>query len=102
MSEICSICGLPKDLCVCESIAKENLRIVIKSEKRKFGKAYTVIEGIDQKQIDMKDLLKTFKNTFACGGTIKNGIVELQGNHRNRVKPLLLKLGFSEDTIDVK
>jgi len=102
MSEICSICGLPKDLCVCESIAKENLRIVIKSEKRKFGKAYTVIEGIDQKQIDMKDLLKTFKNTFACGGTVKNGVVELQGDHKNRVKPLLLKLGFSADTIDVK
>lgn len=102
MSEICSICGLPKELCVCESIAKEQLRITVKAEKRKFSKMYTIIEGIDEKQISMKELLKTFKSSFACGGTIKRGIIELQGAHKHRVKPLLVKLGFAAETIDVK
>ncbi|MBI2147020.1 translation initiation factor [Candidatus Woesearchaeota archaeon] len=102
MSTICAICGLPKDLCVCESIAKESLRIIVSSEKRKFGKMYTIIEGIDGKQIDMKDLLKTFKSSFACGGTDKGGIIELQGDHKQKVKPLLAKLGFAPETIDVQ
>ena len=62
MSEICTQCGLPKDLCVCETIAKESQRIVISTEKRKFGKLETTIEGIDSKEIDIKDLGKKLKN----------------------------------------
>ena len=38
MPEICPKCGLPKELCVCETIAKEEQRIKVRSEKRKFGK----------------------------------------------------------------
>ena len=61
MNDICVTCGLPKDLCVCESIAKESQKIEIMIEKRKFGKKYTVIKGVDSKEIDMKDLLKKLK-----------------------------------------
>jgi len=38
MAEICPICGLPKDLCVCEEISKEQQRIRIRLETRKWGK----------------------------------------------------------------
>jgi translation initiation factor 1 len=55
MGEICSTCGLPKELCVCETIAKENQVIEVKVEKKKFGKQYTVVIGIDPKEIDMED-----------------------------------------------
>lgn len=102
MSEICSTCGLPKELCVCESIAKESQKIVVMIEKRKFGKVYTVIRGIDAKEIDMKDLIKKLKNAFACGGTAKEGIVELQGDHKNKVKQVLISIGFAPETIEVK
>ncbi len=102
MSEICSTCGLPIDLCVCESIAKESQRILVKAEKRKFGKMYTVVEGIDEREIDLKDLLKRLKNKFACGGTAKGGIIELQGDHTRWVKEALVSMGFSPETIDVK
>ncbi|MBU0536384.1 MAG: translation initiation factor [Nanoarchaeota archaeon] len=101
MSEVCQTCGLPKDLCVCESIAKERQRIVVKIEKRKFKKNYTVIEGIDSKEINIKDLTKTLKNKLACGGTVKEGKIELQGNHKNKVKPILIQMGFAPETIDV-
>ncbi len=102
MSEICSTCGLPKELCVCETIAKESQRISVYLDKKKFGKVYTVIEGIDSKEIDLKDLTKKLKTKFACGGTAKEGRIELQGDHKQKVKINLVQMGFSQETIDVR
>lgn len=99
---VCNTCGLPKELCVCESIAKESQEIKIYTIKKKFGKKNTVIEGIDTKQIDLKDLAKKLKNMLACGGTAKEGKIELQGEHRQKVKEELIKLGFPSETIHVK
>ncbi len=101
MGDICSKCGLPKDLCVCESIAKENQKIEISSIKKKFGKINTVISGIDSKEIDLKEIAKKLKNEFACGGTVKKGIIELQGDHKTQVKRKLTELGFAHDTIEI-
>jgi translation initiation factor 1 len=101
MSEICQICGLPKDLCVCETIAKETQKIVVRVVKKKFNKIYTAIGGIDTKEIDIKEVTKKLKNKFACGGTAKNGVIELQGNHRAGIKDYLVQLGFLAETIDV-
>ena len=102
MSEICSTCGLPKELCVCETIAKENQLIEVLVEKRKFGKQYTVVTGIDTKEIDMDQLCKKLKNKLACGGTVKGGKIELQGQHRSKVKEALVHAGFAPETIVVK
>jgi len=102
MSEICPKCGLPKELCVCEAIAKESQIIKVYIIKKKFGKKYTVIEGIDSKEIDMKDLTKKLKTKFACGGTAKEGKIELQGDHKQRVKENLVQMGFSQETIDIR
>jgi len=102
MSEVCPTCGLPKDLCVCETIAKEEQQIIIQVVKRRFGKLTTTIEGLDEKTIDLKDLTKRLKNKFACGGTEKKGIIELQGKHADKMKEELVRLGFSVDQIIVK
>lgn len=102
MSEICTVCGLPKELCACETIAKESQKIIVKTEKKKFGKTYTVITGIDEKEINMKDLAKKLKTEFACGGTVKEKKIELQGNHKQKVKHFLVKMGFAPEAIDVK
>lgn len=90
MSEICSKCGLPKELCVCEVIAKEDQKIEVYVDKKKFGKPYTIIEGINEKDINIKGLAKKLKTTLACGGTIKNGKIELQGIHKQKVKEVLV------------
>ena len=102
MSEICQTCGLPKELCVCESIAKETQKIVVSIEKKKFGKVNTVIRGIDTKEIDIRELTKRLKNKLACGGTYKEGIIELQGSHQSKIKELLKENGFSPERIEMR
>ncbi len=102
MSEICSTCGLPKELCVCEAIAKESQKIKVYTIKRKFGKLYTVIEGINTKDIDIKEITKKLKSQFACGGTYKEGKIELQGKHTSNFRDAMVKLGFAPETIEIK
>jgi len=102
MSETCSTCGLPKELCVCETIAKESQKIKVGLIKKKFGKTNTVIKGINEHEVNLKELAKKLKSHFACGGTAKDGIIELQGNHLKKIKTELVKLGFSPDTIETR
>ena len=102
MSEICSTCGLPTDLCACETIAKETQVIVVKLERRKFGKKYTIVTGIDTKEIDLEDIGKKLKNKLACGGTIKKGQIELQGDHKIKVRQALIHMGFAPETIEIQ
>lgn len=100
MSSVCSSCGLPQDLCVCETIAKEAQKIEVSTEKKKFGKKYTIIKGVG-KGVDLEDLAKKLKNKFACGGTAKDDKIELQGDHKQRAKQVLVELGFPEETVEV-
>lgn len=97
--EICKKCGLPKELCVCGTITKESQKIKIILNKRRYGKMITVVEGLTS-DIDLKQLSKDLKHKLACGGTFKNGTIELQGNHRDRVKKVLVEFGFPEDRIE--
>lgn len=101
MENVCNQCGLPQDLCVCEVIAREQQKITIKTEKRKFGKKYTIITGI-RKEANINEIIKKLKSKFACGGTAKSGQVELQGDHKSRMKEALTALGFPEETIEVQ
>ena len=100
--EVCNVCGLPKDLCVCQAIASEDQQITIRIVKRRFGKLTTLIEGLDEKRMNLKALTKALKTKLACGGTVKNSVIELQGNHVERVKKELINLDFKEDSITVK
>ncbi len=100
MDKTCDKCGLPKSLCVCETISKEKEKIKVFTVKRRFGKIITLVEGVG-KDSDPKSVLKKLKTRLACGGTIKDKTIELQGNHKSRVKGILMKLGFPEDQIDV-
>lgn len=101
MSQICPKCGLTKDICVCETIALETQIVNVKAVKRRFGKLTTLVEGIDFKSVNLKDIAKKLKEKFACGGTVKDGVIELQGNHVTQVKQELIKLGFDEESIKV-
>ena len=93
---------MPKELCVCEEIAREQQRISVYSVKKKFGKIVTIVDGIDEKQLDIKELTKKLKSKLACGGTVKEGKIELQGDHKAKVREVLISMGFSPDMIDMK
>ncbi|MBW3012166.1 stress response translation initiation inhibitor YciH [Candidatus Woesearchaeota archaeon] len=102
MSNICPKCGLPKELCVCETIAKESQKVIIRTEKRAFGKKYTIVEGIDDSEIGLSELAKKLKSKLACGGTVKDNQIELQGDHKRKVREILTQLGFVPETIEVQ
>ena len=69
--------------------------------QKRYGKYVTIIKGIDPKKIDLKELKRKLKSKLACGGTYKNGEIELQGDHRERVKKILIEEGFQKDIIEV-
>ena len=102
MSEVCPMCGLVKELCVCETIAKETQKILVYIEKKKCNKTYTIVEGIDKKEIDLKELGKKLKSELACGGTIKAGKIELQGEHKQRARKILVNYGFAPGSVEIK
>jgi translation initiation factor 1 len=102
MAEICPVCGLPKDLCVCEEISKEDQRVKIRLERRRWGKKYTVIDGIESKELDLDNLATKLKNKCACGGTAKNEQVLLMGDHRDLVYETLIQIGFQQENVEIQ
>jgi translation initiation factor 1 len=101
MAEVCPTCGLPKDLCVCGEIEKEQQRIRIRLETRKFGRPTTIIDGIDNNS-NLASVAQKLKSFCACGGTSKNGQIMLQGDHRERVRDFLIKSGYPEENIELQ
>ncbi len=95
MSNICPKCGLPNELCVCEEIAKEQQKIEISVDKRRYGKMMTIVDGINSSDLDIDALITKLKKKCASGGTIKEGKIELQGDHRTKVKETLEEMGFT-------
>jgi translation initation factor SUI1, putative, prokaryotic len=94
MADICPVCGLPGELCMCEEIAREQQMVRISVDSRRYGKMVTVIDGIDENDIDIDDLAKQLKSKCAAGGTCKDGRIELQGDHKKKVKIVLEDMGF--------
>jgi translation initiation factor 1 len=90
--------GLPTDASVFKEIAKSEQKITVSTIARRYGKITTLVSGFD-KNFDIKGTAKRLKELLACGGTVKDGVIELQGNHQKQVRPILAKLGFPEDSI---
>ncbi|ABN70231.1 translation initiation factor 1 (eIF-1/SUI1) [Staphylothermus marinus F1] len=90
--------GLPPELV--EQLEREQQIIKIRLDRRKFGKEVTVIEGLTGSKNELKQLAKKLKSKLATGGTVKDGKIELQGDHRHRVKDILInELGFPPENI---
>jgi len=99
MPGICSTCGLPEELCMCEEIAREQQQIKISNGKRRYGKVVTIVEGIDASDIDINELARSLKTRCAAGGTVKQGRIELQGEHRKKVQSALQEMGYKVEVI---
>lgn len=101
MAEICPKCGMIQDLCACEILDKEEVKkIRVYVTKKKFRKLVTIIEGIDKNRVS--EAAKSLKNAFACGGSSKGGVVVLQGDHKKKVKDVLVGMGYPGESIEVE
>ncbi len=101
MTDICSKCGLPKELCVCDVLEKEAENLIkVYTKKARFNKIITIIEGVPSD--DIESAARELKRKLACGGTVKDDqFIELQGNHKNKVKGLIVGMGYKESNIDI-
>lgn len=91
--------GLPSGTDVIKELAKGEQQIRVSTVARRYGKITTLVSGFD-KSSDIKSIAKRLKEILACGGTVKDGVIELQGNHKKQVRSVLVKLGFQESLIN--
>ncbi|MDD5759421.1 MAG: translation initiation factor Sui1 [Desulfobulbaceae bacterium] len=95
---MCPACGKPLAKCSCPQKIPEiqgdgNVRIAWETKGRK-GSGVTVITGLPAPIDALKTLAKTLKRKCGCGGTVKNGSLEIQGDHRDLLLAELQELGY--------
>lgn len=59
------------------------------------GKGVTVITGLPIAPSALEDLAKQFKKRCGCGGAVRNGVIEIQGDHRDTLVAELIRLGWN-------
>lgn len=97
----CPRCHEAVDQCKCEQLDEQErlsaldgiVRIRREVAGRK-GKGVTTVTGIPQTGAELKVLLKALKQRCGTGGTVKDGVLEIQGDHRDTVAAFLEKKGF--------
>lgn len=95
--DISDVAGLPDELGIDEDLGRADQRLTIRVDERTYGKAMTIVEGFDESSVDVDDLASDLKSNLATGGTVDDGRIELQGDHRERVRDLLDERGFPVD-----
>ena len=99
---ICPKCDHPQSRCVCiKKRSKANYRdpgdgiIRIKREvKGRKGKTVTTISGFQENDAILKKIASELKNRCGTGGSVKNSVIMIQGDHREAVKAELKRRGF--------
>lgn len=94
----CPGCGHPLNKCACSSQKKTPksdgwVRLSRQTKGRK-GAGATLISGLDLTEKELKVYAKKLKKKCGCGGSIKDGIIEIQGDQRDILQPLLESEGF--------
>jgi len=97
--KMCPNCSLPLDKCACggqkQQVIKNDgtVRISLETKGRK-GKGVTIITGISLNPEDLKDFAKKLKQKCGSGGTLKEGAIEIQGDHRDVLVEELTRQGY--------
>jgi len=92
----CPGCGRPEEKCTCPPPAEVPPALqtaVVAREKRSGGKVVTVVTGLVAGPA-LDRLGKDLRTRCGAGGTVKDGVVEVQGDHRERVAAALRALGY--------
>jgi len=96
---ICPGCGKPAAACVCRKSAAlapkgDGIVRVGRETKGRKGKGVTLISGIPLPPEELKALARELKQKSGTGGTLKDGIIEIQGDHRDALIELLKSRGW--------
>ncbi len=96
--KMCPRCNKQAALCCCKkqpSLPKSDgiVRLMRETKGRK-GKGVTLISGLPLEGQELKKLAKTLKQKCGSGGSVKNGVVEIQGDHRDGLEKELAGLGY--------
>ena len=102
VGDVCSACRQPQKDCCCQEHADNEriasldgiIRIRRETSGRK-GKGVTTVTGVPMAEAELKKLAKQLKQHCGTGGALKNGIIEIQGDHREAIKIFLEKMGYS-------
>ena len=95
---LCPACVQPLKSCQCRKPAASNkgdgiVRIQRETKGRK-GKGVTLISGLDLETQQLKELAKELKQRCGTGGTVKDGLIEIQGDQRDMLLELLQQRGW--------
>lgn len=97
----CPVCGKPYKQCRCDQVstgapAKKSDGIVriMRDRKHRGGKTVTVITGVPASEEALVALAQQLKKLCGSGGTVKDGVIEIQGDHCDKVQAKLTELGY--------
>src|SRR3954469_15010636 len=96
---MCPVCRRPVPQCSCRAAAKsvpagDGIVRVLRETKGRGGKAVTVIRGVPVDAAALLKLGQELKAACGSGGTVKDGAIEVQGEHVDKVMALLEQRGF--------
>ena len=89
---MCPVCRKPVAQCACNqpAVPKGNGVVRVSREtKGRGGKAVTLVKGVALPQDQLAELGRQLRTACGCGGTVKDGVIEVQGDHADRVVELL-------------
>jgi translation initiation factor 1 len=92
----CPGCGYPVKQCCCKEKSRQGdgvLRVSRQTKGRK-GSGVCLITGVDLGDAELKKLAKLLKKKCGSGGSVKNGVIEIQGDQREVLIEALMKLGY--------
>ena len=94
----CPTCGQAYNQCRCDqpSTSKKSDGVVrvMRDRKGRGGKTVTVIDGMMGSEAELTTLAQQLKKLCGSGGTVKDGNIEIQGDHCDRVMAKLTALGY--------
>jgi translation initiation factor 1 len=99
--QLCPACERPQAGCICARLAEERrlaeptgpARVGRETKGRK-GAGVTVVTGLRLEDPELRELAKELKRRCGTGGTLKGGVIELQGEHRDAVVAALEARGL--------
>jgi len=95
----CPECGSPMAKCACRKahriVKNDGVVRVGRETKGRKGKGVTVITGVPLGQDGLQALAKQLKQKCGSGGTVKDGVIEVQGDHRDQLVGELQKQGYT-------